>query len=84
MKVLEYKGKILSDGHISCPDEVKRRLYLTNGSIVKVAISPTKQGQITKLKGIWDGIEITAEDIRVVREEMWAKVAYPNLVHIYC
>jgi hypothetical protein len=74
MEALEYKGKILSDGHISCPDEVKKRLHLTNGSIVKVAISPSKQERITKLKGIWDGIEITDEDIRVARKEMWGKV----------
>ena len=74
MEVLEYKGKILSDGHISCPDEVKNQLHLINGSAVKVVISPSKQGRITKLKGIWEGIEITAKDIRVAREEMWGKV----------
>ena len=74
MKAVEYKGKLLPDGHLSCPDEVKKQLHLTNGSRVKVAISPLEQERITKLKGIWEGIEITAEDIKAVREEMWGKL----------
>jgi hypothetical protein len=69
MKAVEYKGKILQDGHLSCPDEVKKRLHLTNGSPVKVAISPLKEEQLTKLKGIWQGIEVSTEDIRAAREE---------------
>ncbi len=71
MEAVEYKGKILQDGHLSCPDEVKKRLHLTNGSAVKVAVSPLKEEQITKLKGIWQGVEISAEDIRAARQEMW-------------
>ena len=71
MEIAEYKGKILQDGRLSCPDEVKKRLHLTNGSTVKVAISPLEEGQITKLKGIWQGVEISAEDIKAAREEMW-------------
>jgi len=71
MEAVEYKGKILQDGNLSCPDEVKKRLHLTNGSAVKVAVSPLKEEQITRLKGIWQGVEISAEDIRAAREEMW-------------
>jgi hypothetical protein len=71
MGAVEYKGKILQDGHLSCPNEVKKRLHLTSGSAVKVAVSPLKEGKITKLKGIWQGVEISAEDIRAAREEMW-------------
>ena len=71
MEAVEYKGKIFQDGHLSCPDEVKKRLHLINRSPVKVAISPLKEEQITKLKGIWQGVEISAGDIRAAREEMW-------------
>jgi hypothetical protein len=74
METIEYKGEILSDGHLSCPDEVKRKLHLTNGSKVKVSILPIARERITRLKGIWDGIRITAEDIEASRKEMWGNL----------
>lgn len=74
MDVIEYEGKILRDGHLSCPDDVKKHLALTVGSAVKVAISPLKEGRITKIKGIWADIKITDEDIREAREEMWGRI----------
>ena len=74
MEVIEYEGKILPDGHLSCPDELKKHFHLSNGSMVRVSILPLDQGEVTSLKGIWSGVEITAEDIKSAREEMWGNL----------
>ena len=74
MKAIEYQAEILSDGHLSCPEELKKRLHLSSGSVVKVSISSLEQGRIIKLKGIWQGVEITFEDIESARKEMWGKL----------
>ncbi len=35
---VEYKAKVLPDGHLSCPEGIKKKLRLSNGSAVKVII----------------------------------------------
>ncbi len=40
---VEYKAKILPDGHLSCPEGIKRKLHLSNGIEVKVIISVEKE-----------------------------------------
>ena len=32
-----------------------------------------KKGKISKLKGIWHDIEITAKDIKAARKEIWKR-----------
>ena len=36
---IEYKAKILSDGHLSLPDNIKERLHLKSDDIVKVIVT---------------------------------------------
>ena len=74
MQSIEYKAKVLNDGHLSCPDNVKQQLHLTNGSTVKVVVVTAVKGKISKLKGIWQGVKITADDIDVARQEMWGRL----------
>lgn len=74
MQVIEYECTVLPDGHLSCPDDIKRQLRLVNGSTVKVTVSIPKERKIAKLKGLWQGIEITEKDINVARHEMWEKM----------
>lgn len=74
MQTIEYNAKILNDGHLSCPDNVKRQLHLANGSTVKVVVVSAVKGKIAKLKGIWKGIKITANDIDIARQEMWGNL----------
>lgn len=38
MQRVEYKASVLPDGHLSCPENVKQRLGLVNGTEVKVII----------------------------------------------
>ncbi|MFH1962921.1 MAG: hypothetical protein ABIJ30_08640 [bacterium] len=40
--MLEYKGRILSGGHRSCPKKVKKHLDLFSGSLVKQQFSVNK------------------------------------------
>ncbi|MEW6609274.1 MAG: hypothetical protein AB1414_17830 [bacterium] len=58
---IEYKAKVLSDGHLSCPVDIKKKLHLSNGSEVKVIIVEQEQidytipktEERTGLCGIW-------------------------------
>lgn len=35
---VEYEAKVLPDGHLSCPESIKEKLRLSNGTEVKVII----------------------------------------------
>ncbi|MEK7274092.1 MAG: hypothetical protein AAB110_02445 [Candidatus Desantisbacteria bacterium] len=35
---VEYKARVLPDGHLSCPENIKRKLHLSNGSEIKVIL----------------------------------------------
>ena len=54
---VEYQAKVLSDGHLSCPESIKRKLHLSNGSEIKVILlnewstESTKEGENSKLIG---------------------------------
>ncbi len=74
MPLVEYKAQLLPDGHLSCPERVKKQLHLTNGSKVKVVVSLLEERRVTKLKGLWHGVEITEEEINTARGEMWGRL----------
>ena len=63
---IEYKAKILSDGHLSLPDNIKERLHLKSDDIVKVIVTkvvnkkPSERFLVTF--GSWED-ERTAEEI---------------------
>ena len=57
---VEYKAKVLSDGHLSCPEKIKRRLHLSNGSEIKVILlSKLSIGSIKEMENskAWDNLE---------------------------
>ncbi|MDI6735655.1 MAG: hypothetical protein QME42_05605 [bacterium] len=35
---VEYKARVLPDGHLSCPENIKKKLHLSNGSEIKVIL----------------------------------------------
>lgn len=39
----EYDAELLSDGHLSCPEDVKRRLGLNGGERLRVSLSLVKE-----------------------------------------
>jgi hypothetical protein len=62
MTNIEYKAKVLPDGHLSCPPvDIKKKLHLSNGSEIKVIIVGQEQTghtipnteEKTGLCGIW-------------------------------
>ena len=63
---IEYKTKILSDGHLSLPDNIKEKLHLKSDDIVKVTVTkvvnkkPTQKFLATF--GSWED-KRTAEEI---------------------
>lgn len=63
---IEYKAKILSDGHLSLPDNIRERLHLKSDDMVKVIVTkvinkkPSKRFLATF--GSWED-ERTAEEI---------------------
>jgi bifunctional DNA-binding transcriptional regulator/antitoxin component of YhaV-PrlF toxin-antitoxin module len=63
---IEYKAKILSDGHLSLPDNIKEKLYLKSDDIVKVIVTKVvnkKQSErFLATFGSWED-ERTAEEI---------------------
>ena len=74
---IEYKAKILSDGHLSLPDNIKERLHLKSDDIVKVIVTkvvnrkPSERFLATF--GSWEDkrtAEEIIEDIYGSRKEM--------------
>lgn len=63
---IEYKAKILSDGHLSLPDNIRERLHLKSDDMVKVIVTkvvnkkPSERFLATF--GSWED-ERTAEEI---------------------
>lgn len=47
---VEYKAKVLPDGHLSCPEDVKKKLCLLNGAEVKVIISVGERTSVPHYK----------------------------------
>ncbi len=83
MAKLEYKAKLLPDGHLSCPKSVVDKLKLRSGVHVQVIIDNlaenlegkkiTHKGKIVKLGGLWSSCksDISDVDITKARKEMW-------------
>jgi len=71
MKAINYTAKVLPDGHISLPDEIKEEMGLAVNSVVRVRLErDVKKENAIKAFGIWSdrseiksGIEYV-EDIR--------------------
>lgn len=67
---VEYKAKVLPDGHLSCPEDIKKRLRLSNGTEVKVIISVERKisesetEKKTGFCGIWQDDRDAQEIIR--------------------
>ena len=76
MPSVEYKAKVLPDGHLSCPESVKKKLHLKEGFEVKIVMEiermkePLEAGaasiskKSTGLCGIWQDSRNAEEIIR--------------------
>ena len=51
MKVIEYIGEVLPDGHLSLPDEIQKELGLSPHSSVKVTITVEDCRTLDEQKG---------------------------------
>ena len=51
MRVVEYVGKALPDGHLSLPDEVQKELGLSPHSSVKVTIAVEDSHELDEQEG---------------------------------
>ncbi len=60
MKIREYIGKILPDGHLSLPDEVQKELGLGPHSSVKVTITVEDPRVLDEKKG-WEAFRRLGE-----------------------
>jgi len=49
----EYMGEVLTDGHLSLPEEVRQRLSLRPSSVVKVVITLTRP-EIESTNDAWN------------------------------
>jgi len=59
MKVIEYIGEVLPDGHLSLPDEIQKELGLSPHCSVKVTIAVEDSCGLDEQKGgkcldVWD------------------------------
>ena len=69
METVEFWGRYLDDGHLSCPDEVVRKLRLKINSVVKVKVAKDLKGELKEKKrfaGIWKDME--EDDFRQIAE----------------
>lgn len=76
MPSVKYKAKVLVDGHLSCPDSVKKKLHLEKGSEVEVIMEIWGKGvpfvkgkgliskEGTGLCGIWEDDRNAEEIVR--------------------
>jgi len=52
MATVEYKAKLLPDGHLSCPENVRKKVRLEEGSEVKVIMEiENRRETLEKEKG---------------------------------
>jgi hypothetical protein len=71
MKAINYTAKVLPDGHLSLPENVKKEMGLAVNSTVKITLEKTtRRDEAVKAFGVWsergdikDGVEYV-EDIR--------------------
>ena len=53
MKVVEYIGEVLPDGHLSLPDEIQKELGLSPHSSVRITITIEDSHALDERKG-WE------------------------------
>lgn len=72
-KAINYSARVLSDGHLSLPDEIRREMGLVVNSIVKVTLKTDKRKEkAIKAFGAWAGrseIKSGIEFAKKIREE---------------
>ncbi len=77
---IEYNAKVLSDGHLSCPENIKRKLHLSNGSEIKVILlrltEPTKECNNSKKEASF--AELPVCGIWADREDMKESTEWVN------
>ena len=61
MKVIEYIGEVLPDGHLSLPDEVQKELGLCPHSSVKVTLTVEDSRVLDEKKG-WEAFRRLVRD----------------------
>lgn len=61
MKVIEYIGEVLPDGHLSLPDQVQKELGLGPHSSVKITITVEDSRVLDEKKG-WETFRRLGED----------------------
>ncbi len=61
MKVIEYIGEVLPDGHLSLPDEIQKELELSPHSSVRVTIAVEEPRKIDEKKG-WEAFRRMGEN----------------------
>jgi hypothetical protein len=61
MKVIEYIGEVLPDGHLSLPDEVQKQLGLSLHRSVKVTIAVEDSRVLDEKKG-WEAFRRMGQD----------------------
>jgi len=61
MKVIEYIGEVLPDGHLSLPEEIQKELGLTPHSSVKVTITVEDSRVLDEKKG-WEAFRRMGQD----------------------
>jgi len=69
MNTVEFLGRYLVDGHLSCPQEVARKLRLKTNSVVKVRVIKELKSKLKEKKrfaGIWK--DMKEEDFKKIVE----------------
>lgn len=81
MKAIHYTAKVLSDGHLSLPENVKKEMGLVVNSTVKITLEKnTRREEAVKAFGVWskrgdikDGVEYV-EGIRTGWEKRTKRI----------
>lgn len=81
MKAIEYIAKVLPDGHLSLPEEIKEKMGLSANSRVKVVLErEAKREKAIEAFGTWsdrsdikDGVEYV-EEMRAGWSERTARI----------
>ncbi len=69
MKTVEFVGRYLVDGHLSCPQEIVKKLKLKINSVVKVRVMQELKSELKEKRrfaGIWE--DMKEEDFKKIVE----------------
>ena len=76
MKAIEYIAKVLPDGHLSLPEEIKEKMELTANSRVKVVLErEAKREKAIEAFGAWTGRSDIKDGVKYVEKMRagWSK-----------